>query len=166
MKKIFEITDTSSIEGLLDEIEFGTLALSGEKPYSVPVNFVYLNNAIYFHGSYSGKKMRMMKANPLASFSAVKSYSYIPSYFSTNDESACPATQFFKSIIIDGKIEIISDEKEKAFALHNLMKKLQPEGRYKDLKEEMYKKMIQATAVFKLDIQELKAKYKFGQHVT
>lgn len=46
------------------------------------------------------------------------------------------------------------------------MKKLQPEGRYKSLDNEMYEKMLKATAVFKLEIDELSAKYKFGQNIT
>lgn len=94
MKKIFEINDDDIINMLLDEVEYGTLSLCAKKPYSIPVNFVHVEGSIYFHGSYSGKKMDIIKENPLASFSIVKSYSYIPSYFSSEDESACPATQF------------------------------------------------------------------------
>ena len=42
----------------------------------------------------------ILKNNQFASFSVVESYSMIQSYFSSNDKLACPATQFFKSIIM------------------------------------------------------------------
>jgi nitroimidazol reductase NimA-like FMN-containing flavoprotein (pyridoxamine 5'-phosphate oxidase superfamily) len=32
-------------------------------PYSVPVNFVYLDNAIYFHGTPKSKKMDILAVN-------------------------------------------------------------------------------------------------------
>jgi len=55
------IQNKELIEEVLDNAEFGVLALCGEKPYAVPVNFVYLDNAIYFHGSLTGKKMEIIK---------------------------------------------------------------------------------------------------------
>ncbi|SFV61245.1 Pyridoxamine 5'-phosphate oxidase-related, FMN-binding [hydrothermal vent metagenome] len=55
MKKIFEIKEQESINKILEKAEYGTLALSDNgKPYSIPVNFVLLDNSIYFHGSHKG----------------------------------------------------------------------------------------------------------------
>ena len=42
MKKTFDITDKNLIKGILNTAEYGVLAFCGEKPYAVPVNFVYL----------------------------------------------------------------------------------------------------------------------------
>lgn len=42
MKQNFEITDKELITEMLNTAEYGVLALCGEKPYAVPVNFVYL----------------------------------------------------------------------------------------------------------------------------
>jgi len=167
MSRTFEITDPVLLHELLRKAEYGTLALTdGEAPYSVPVNFVFYNEAVYFHGSKGGRKMTLLKKNPRASFSIVEQFSVIPSYFSSTNGLACPASQFFKSIIIDGEIEIISDSEEKKGALDALMKKLQPEGNYLPFSDEQYRKEVNATALLKLNIERLSAKFKFGQHLS
>ncbi len=166
MKQIFEITDQNIINKLLNKAEYGTLALcENNKPYSIPLNFVMLNNAIYIHGSHKGRKMEILAKNAQVSFSVVENYSLIQSYFSSNDGSACPATQFFKSVVIDGRTVIIENQEEKAKVLESLMQKLQPEGKYIPLSHASYKKDLQATAVIKIEIDELKCKFKFGQHL-
>ncbi len=166
MKQVFEIKDKEIINQVLDNAEYGTLALChANKPYSLPINFVRVENVLYFHRSLKGKKIDILKENPYASFSLVEAYSMIQSYFSSNDNLACPATQFFKSVIIDGKIEFIHDYDEKVIALSKLMEKLQPEGGYKALSDETYQKFIKATAIFKLTIKDIRAKFKFGQHL-
>ena len=162
----FEITDKKIIEDVLIEAEYGTLALCKEnKPYSVPINFVYIDGAFYFHGSKSGKKIEYIKSNPNASLSVVLPYSMIQSYFSSNEGLACPATQFFKSVSIDGEIKFIKDYEEKIIILEALMKKLQPEGKYKALSDDAHLKVINATEIFKLTPKEVKAKFKLGQHL-
>jgi len=166
MKSQFEIKDKKLIENILTSVEYGTLALCKEnKPYSVPVNFVYSDDIIYFHGSKKGKKKEFMLDNSFASFSVVESYSLIQSYFSSTDNTACPATHFFKSVSCDGKIEIVENYDEKAKALQLLMEKLQPEGKYIPLNDAIYQKMIDATEVFKLQIEEIRGKIKVGQHL-
>jgi len=167
LKSIFEIKNREIIKEVLDSVEFGTLAIcKDDKPHSLPVNFVYLNKCIYFHGSAKGRKIDILKNNPFASFSVVEPYSVIQSYFSSKDNLACPATHFFKSIVIDGKIKFVKNDKEKVQALTALMQKLQKEGRYIPLKEEVYKKIIDATTVYKLNIDNLCSKFKFGQHLS
>ena len=104
IKKVFKITDKELIKQILDKVEYGVLALGGEIPYAVPVNFVYFNNSIYFHGSLKGKKMEMIQKNNNVSFSVIYEDIIIPSYFASADDLACPATAFFKSIIIDIQI--------------------------------------------------------------
>ncbi len=166
MKQIFEIKDKKIIDHIMSKTEYGTLALCcNDIPYSVPVNFVHEENTIYFHGSHSGRKMKTIKENQNISFSIVQNFSIIASYFSSTENLACPATQFFKSISIDGKVSIIENKNEKIKALTLLMRKLQPEGKYEPLSNDTYKKMIDATVVLKIDIQELRAKFKFGQHL-
>jgi nitroimidazol reductase NimA-like FMN-containing flavoprotein (pyridoxamine 5'-phosphate oxidase superfamily) len=166
LKQIFEIKDKNIIDKMMLQSEYGTLALSdGEVPYSVPVNFVYDGKVIYFHGSQNGRKMKMLRAHPKVSFSIVESFSLIASYFSSTEELACPATQFFKSISIDGEVNIVEKKEEKVKALTLLMQKLQPEGGYKPFNDAVYEKMLKATAVLKIEIKELRAKFKFGQHL-
>jgi len=152
---------------LLKTEEYGTLALCAEnKPYSLPINFVQVDDVIYFHGKARGRKMDILKKNTFASFSVVKAYSLIPSYFSSTDSLACPATQFYKSIIIDGKIEFVEDLRKKSLALLELMKKLQPEGGYKPFSDKAYEKPLNATTIYKLIPKSKTIKIKIGEKLT
>ena len=166
MKPQFEIKDRNIIDDILAGAQYGTLALSEEDiPYSVPVNFAHQKDAIYFHGSLKGRKAEMISKNPYCSFSVVESYSMIQSYFSSTEGLACPATHFFRSVSIQGKVEIVSEYDEKVLALELLMRKLQSEGKYKPMSDEAYEKTINITQVFKILISDIKGKVKLGQHL-
>jgi nitroimidazol reductase NimA-like FMN-containing flavoprotein (pyridoxamine 5'-phosphate oxidase superfamily) len=164
MKKVYEIKDKNLIQDILVNAEFGTLAICLEnKPYSLPINYVEIDGEIFMHGAKKGKKIDIMENNKNASFSVVESYSLLPSYFSTDDGRASPATHMFKSIIIDGKIEFIENYEEKANALELLMQKYQKEGGYKPLNESIYKKIINATCIYKIVPEQTSAKFHMGQ---
>jgi nitroimidazol reductase NimA-like FMN-containing flavoprotein (pyridoxamine 5'-phosphate oxidase superfamily) len=166
MKPQFEIKDKNIINDILAGAQYGTLALSEDDiPYSVPVNFAHQGDVIYFHGSLNGRKAEMISKNPYCSFSLVEPYSMIQSYFSSSEGLACPATHFFRSVSIQGKIEIVSDYNEKVLALELLMQKLQSEGNYKPMSDEVYQKTINITQVFKILIADIKGKVKLGQHL-
>ncbi len=47
----------------------------------------------------------------------------------------------FKSVIIDGEMQIVKNYDEKAEALEFLMKKLQSEGKYIPMNDNMYEKL-------------------------
>ena len=167
MNPYFEITDQKCIDALLDSVEYGTLALSyQDKPYSVPLNFVRIDRSIFFHGALQNKKMKLLAQNPKVSFSVVRSYALIPSFFSSNDALACPATQFFASVSINGIAKVIEDRDMKAKVLEALMQKLQPQGGYKPLSDEAYTKALKATAVVEIQPSTTRCKFKFGQHLS
>jgi nitroimidazol reductase NimA-like FMN-containing flavoprotein (pyridoxamine 5'-phosphate oxidase superfamily) len=164
MKKVYEIKDKNLIQDILVNAEFGTLAICLEnKPYSLPINYVEIDGEIFMHGAKKGKKIDIMENNKNASFSVVESHSLLPSYFSTDEGRASPATHMFKSIIIDGKIEFIENYEEKANALELLMQKYQKEGGYKPLNESIYKKIINATCIYKIVPEQTSAKFHMGQ---
>ncbi len=164
----FEVRDEAAMEELLAECEYGTLSLVDEgEPYGVPVNFVWHGGAICFHGAREGRKAETIAKNPKASFSAVKPYSLIPSYFS-DTRAACPATQFFASVHIAGRVEKVEDDGEKCAILTAIMQKLQPDGGYEtiDAANPIYTKMITKTAVWKLVPSYASMKIKAGQNLS
>lgn len=164
---VFSVTDNDLIIDILAQSSHGTLALCADNiPYAVPVNFIYQTDTLYFHGSHKGRKADMLVRNPEASFSVIEPYSLIKSFYVDDEGLACPATQFFKSVIMSGAVQLIEDLAEKRLALAALMKKLQPEGGYQDFADPIYDKHLRATAVFKLVPRELSCKFKFGQQVS
>ena len=163
----FNVQDEKSINEILTECEYGTLSLiSDNKPYSVALNFVKYGNSIFFHGAKEGKKIEAIKNNNLASFLVVKPYSLIPSYFS-DTLAACPATQFFASVFIEGKIDFIEDVNKKSDVLNALMEKLQSDGGYERIAYDkpMYTKMIEKTAILELKPINISCKIKVGQNL-
>lgn len=164
----FSVKDMNIIKEILDECEYGTLSLiSKGKPYGVAVNFVFYNDRVFIHGAKEGRKVEAIKTNNDASFIAVKPYSLLPSYFS-NTLAACPATQFFASVIVEGKIKELQTLEAKAIVLNKLMEKLQKEGGYEPITatNPMYTKMLQNTAVFELISESISCKVKAGQNLS
>jgi nitroimidazol reductase NimA-like FMN-containing flavoprotein (pyridoxamine 5'-phosphate oxidase superfamily) len=167
MNPYFEITDKALINDVLDRVEYGTLAVCDEKrAYAVPLNFVRIADELYFHGALSNKKMKILVQNPYASFSVVEKYALIDSDFSSTEGLACPATQFFKSVSMDGLITMVESREEKEKMFEALMQKLQPKGGYKPFEDQAYDKALKATAVYKLIPSNLSCKFKFGQNLS
>jgi len=167
MNPNFKIKDKTLIYDVLDQAEYGILALCIEnKPYAVPVNFVRIENDIYFHGALKNKKMKMLEQNYSVSFSVVENYALIDSDFSSTEGLACPATQFFKSVSMDGMAIVQENREVKAKVFESLMQKLQPKGGYKPFSHSDYDKALKATTVVKIEVKNLTCKFKFGQHLS
>jgi len=149
------------------EMSFGYLGTvrSDGTASLTPLNYVYQGGNVYFHGSRIGEKMASIGGNPHVSFAVAKEYAIIPSYF-TDPLMACPATAFFKSVLIEGTAEIVTDLAEKAEALEALMRKLQPEGGYKPIAADDpdYVPRLKGVAVVRIVPSRVTAKFKFGQN--
>ncbi len=166
MNPNFEIKNKTLIYDVLDKAEYGTLALCIEnKPYAVPLNFVGVDDDIYFHGALKNKKMKMLEQNPYVSFSVVENYALIDSDFSSTEGLACPATQFYKSVSIDGVAVLEKSRERKTEVFEIFMQKHQPKGGYKSFNHSDYDKALRATALVKIEVENLTCKFKFGQHL-
>jgi len=167
-RREFEMTEHQEIESFLEESSFGFLSMirADGRPGITPLNFVYANGAVYFHGSRIGEKMESIRHHPHVAFAVAKEYAIIPSYF-TDPVMACPASAWYKSVIITGSIEVVEDVAEKASALEALMRKLQPEGGYEPIRPDdpRYAPQLKGVAVLKLVPNDITAKFKFGQNM-
>ena len=163
----FDVKDKNSINEILQACEYGTLSLISEgKPYVVALNFVFFENSIFFHGAKEGKKIEAIKSNPNASFLVVKPYSFISSYF-FDTMDAFPGTQFFASVLFEGKVAFIEDGNIKAKVLNALMKKFQSEDSFEEIAYEkaMYTKILDKTAILELKPENISCKIKVGQNL-
>ncbi|MCP4290220.1 MAG: pyridoxamine 5'-phosphate oxidase family protein [bacterium] len=133
--------------------QVGYLALYTDDGYprSVALNFVALNDAIYFHGALAGEKFEVFSQSPKVGFTMAWELSYIPSNW-TGPLYACPATQLFKSVEIRGTAFVVQDVTEKALALQALMEKHQDPGTFRkiDPEDKIYKKVLGETGVFRV----------------
>jgi nitroimidazol reductase NimA-like FMN-containing flavoprotein (pyridoxamine 5'-phosphate oxidase superfamily) len=165
----FSMEQQTEVEQFLAEMTFGFLGTTSEDgwPHITPLNYVYFKGNLYFHGSKIGQKMEDLKqAADRVSFAVAQEFALIPSYFS-DPNLACPATAYFKSVYMKGFATVLEDVEEKAEALTVFMQKLQPEGGYNPItpSDPAYLPQIKGVAVVKITVQEMTAKFKFGQNV-
>lgn len=163
----FEITDQREIRSFLEGNAAGILSLTDKKnlPYSVPLNYVLINDTIYFHCAHEGEKINAINYCKNAQFTVFREYSFIPSY-STGNRTPCSATAFFKSVFISGKVEPVDSNEEKALVMNSFMKSFQPEGGFAALEAGPHSvKILDAVTVYKITAKKISAKFKFGQQL-
>lgn len=131
-------------------------------PQIIPMNFVFLNDAIYMHSYTRGEKIENIKTNDKVGFEVDRELEFLPSYF-THPTDASQADTLYISVVIKGNGVIVSDKKEKTLALNGLMEKYQPEGRYEKLTHDM--EVVNEVAVIKIIPNTMRGKYKIGQHM-
>ena len=132
-------------------------------PQIIPMNFVFLNNAVYMHSHIKGEKIENIKRNSKVGFEVDKNLEFLPSYFS-DPEDASLADTLYISVVIKGDAILVEDKEEKVLALNGLMEKYQPEGQYEPMREDM--DVLDATAVIKIIPKEMNGKYKIGQNMS
>ena len=146
-RKDRELKDIRVITRILHDCEYGILSTISENgyPYGVPVDFVYINDSIYFHCATEGHKLNNILNNNKVSFCLVGQTQVLPDKFSTN----------YESVIIFGKaVEVFNDEKN--MALSEILNKYSPE--YIEKGKKYIKNTITNVKVIKIKIEHLTGK--------
>lgn len=119
MRRINQELTTEETEQIMKSVPTGILAVHGDNgyPYTVPLNFVYDNGAVYFHCSKSGHKIDAIKNNDKVSFCVVAKDKVIPQKFATD----------YYSVILFGRAKILSENDEIINTLKLINQKLAPD---------------------------------------
>lgn len=159
-----EIKSKKKIIEFLNQQETGRVSSIDKDgfPQIIPMNFVYANDSIYMHSHPRGEKLENITKNPKVGFEVDQSLEFLPSYFSSPTD-ASQADTLYISVVIKGTASLVSDPKEKAIALNELMKKYQPEGGYEKLVHHM--PVVEEVAIIKVIPTTMRGKYKIGQHM-
>ena len=117
----YNITDRKDIDQFINEQTTGILSLVDHLglPYSVPMNYFYVDKRIILHCALEGKKYDLLEKNSNVHFVIYKEYSFIPNSF-CGQKSFCSSSQFFKSIMINGNAQIISKNREKLILFQHI----------------------------------------------
>ena len=161
---ILQIRSYEKIKEFLNEEHVGRVASidSNGFPQIIPMNFVFLNDAIYMHSHVRGEKLDNISRNNKVGFEADRELEFLPSYFE-DPHNASLADTLYISVIIKGIASFVSDREEKTLALNGLMEKYQPEGNYDPIQSDM--RVLDAVSIIKIVPQTLHGKYKIGQHL-
>ena len=162
--KKLEIKSKEKIIEFLSSEQTGRVASIDENgfPQIIPMNFVFINDAIYMHSHIRGEKLDNIRRNEKVGFEVDKSLEFLPSYFSDPTDASLADTLYI-SVVIKGNGSIVSDKEEKTTALNGLIKKYQPEGGYEPIKPEMG--VLKEVEVIKIVPELLRGKYKIGQNM-
>ena len=108
MRKIKQLLSREDTLAVMNRRTNGALACIGDEdyPYSVPLNYVYFNDKIYFHSAKAGHKIDAITKNPKVSFSVTDEDTIVSEEY----------TSYFRSVIAFGKARIVvGDEWMEAF---------------------------------------------------
>jgi len=113
------LTDPGEIRSIIRKCLWCHLGMSDLQgnPYVLPMNFGFLDDTIFLHGAQQGKKITILKQNPVVCI-----------HFSTdhllryqNEEVACSWSMKYRSVLCYGTAEFIVDPEEKKAALDVIM---------------------------------------------
>ena len=114
-------TDQNKINDFLRQTRIGVLGLNaGEYPYSVPLNYIWHEGKIYFHGMGSGKKTQLLEEEPAVSFTVFEEAGTV------KDPVPCHADTAYMSVMLFGHAKKLTDYTEAAKALQLLVEKYMP----------------------------------------
>ena len=145
-KKEREINYNEAIQ-ILKNGEYGILSTVSQEgyPYGVPVNFVLIDNSIFFHCATEGHKLENILNDNRVSFCVVGGTCVMPDRFSTK----------YESVIVFGKAKEVFDD-EKNTALIEIIKKYSSD--YIEEGKEYIKKASAKTKVIKINIEKISGK--------
>lgn len=116
-----DVTDQGLIDEFLAVSRIGVIGIrDSEFPYAVPVNFVWHNGAVYFHGMGSGKKVRLLAGDPAVCFTVFREDATVP------DPVPCHADTAYFSVMLFGEAHLVTDSGEAAQALQEIITKYLP----------------------------------------
>lgn len=105
----------------------GILAVAGDNdyPYTVPLNYVYVDQKIYFHCAGEGHKLDAIRRNNKVSFCVVEQDKIVPQIFATD----------YRSVVVFGKARILEEDTSRRKALEQLIDKYSPAFRSEGMEE-------------------------------
>lgn len=155
-RKDKEITDARKIEAVLKKAQIIHVGLlDGNRPYIVPLNFGYAENAIYFHCAREGKKLDLINLNNTVCFQTEIDVDVL------NADIAHECATLYKSVIGYGKAFIIEDPKQKRRAADILMDHyFQEKGR-----KHAYGNCLKDVCMVKIEIDSMTGKETLPEHI-
>ena len=116
------------------------------KPYVLPLNYGYLDRALYFHSASEGRKIDILRKNSQVCFSIVADHQLVEGV------KACSWSASYRSVIGTGTASILTEPAEKDKGLKILM------AQYSDRDYEFTGSDLERVVVIRVDIASLSGK--------
>ena len=120
MRRIRQQLTEEENEQILQRGRCGVMAVRGDDgwPYTVPMNYVWLNGAIYLHCAFAGHKLDAIRACSKVSFCVVDRDQIVPEEY----------TSYYRSVVVFGNAVVLPDCEEGRAALAAMADKYYPGG--------------------------------------
>lgn len=150
MRRIRQALDIEECQKLLKNRKRGVLSLLGDDdyPYGIPIDYYYdeETNGLYFHTAKTGHKIDAIAKHPKASFNIIDDGTPVKDSWILD----------FKSVIVFGQMEKVTDEALREKALLGICQKFAPDAqRY--FEDEM-RKVGKVVQVYVLKIEHMTGK--------
>lgn len=153
-----ECTDPEKINAFITRERTGFLGVTdGSQPYVVPLNYVWSNGMIYFHGAGSGRKNRVMEEHPSVCFTICTEYGTVTDPVPAKTDTA------YMSVMVFGQSQRVTDLDEATEALQQILNKYVPGFYDRPLSKDMVEKYRsgidgKAVSVYRIVPQAITAK--------
>lgn len=151
-RKDREVTDKEKIKTIIKECHCCRIGYNDNgKVYIVPLNFGESEDngkmVFYFHSAKEGRKVELIEKAPKVGFEMDTNYQI------KEADVACDFSARYQSVIGEGIVQIVEDEKEKIEGLKAIMKHATGKTDWK-----FEQKMLNAVCVFKLVVEKISCK--------
>lgn len=153
-----QVTDPAKIKELMEQCDVIRVGYNDHgEVYIVPLNFGFTEEdgtyTLYYHGAKTGRKMDLAKQGGKVGFEMDTDYQVVI----PDSGVACDHTSLYRSIIGTGIVSVVNDPEEKKRGLETIMKSATGRDDFP-----FPEKMLNATGVFKIVVDELTAKEHLG----
>lgn len=143
---IYQVLD----DGFLCHVGFST----DNQPFVIPVAYGRKDDTIYLHGSIKSRLMQLGQANTPLCITVTHVDGLVLA------RSAFHSSLNYRSVVLFGQAEEVTDSEEKADALHRITNQIL-RGRWEEVRE-LKASEIMATSVLKMRIEDASAKIRTG----
>ncbi|MFM8450898.1 MAG: pyridoxamine 5'-phosphate oxidase family protein [Haliscomenobacter sp.] len=143
---IYQILD----DGFLCHVGFST----DNQPFVIPVAYGRKDDTIYLHGSIKSRLMQLGQANTPLCITVTHVDGLVLA------RSAFHSSLNYRSVVLFGQAEEVTDSEEKTDALHRITNQIL-RGRWEEVRE-LKASEIMATSVLKMRIEDASAKIRTG----
>ncbi|MBP6491360.1 MAG: pyridoxamine 5'-phosphate oxidase family protein [Clostridia bacterium] len=116
-------------------------------PYGVALDYIYKDNALYFHGAKEGRKIDSMRMNPKGCAVILGETVVVPEKFGRK----------YTSVIVEGPIELIDDSEIKRQVMTWVVECNSPD--YQEKGKVIIEKMLDRVMIYKMHMQTVSGKH-------
>jgi len=132
---------------VIDRCEYGTVAFPGEggEPYCIPLSLVRMGDALFFHCARQGHKLELLRGGGRVCVSFVTDA--LPVYIAPQNNY----TTAYKSAVVTGPAQEVTDPAQKTAALRALCEKLLPD--HMEGFDRAIDRTLEVTSVWKISME-------------